>query len=280
VSRGGGDSIEELRSDMHATPRDSLVVVPTYNEAGNLHNLVSRILGLRRFDLLLVDDNSPDGTGRMANHLARAHEGRIRVLHRLGKFGLGTALVQGFEEALDLEYELIFQMDADLSHDPASLVHMRDALLDGADVVVGSRYTRGGSTTGWPASRQVLSQLAAAYTDVMLRLPLTDVTGGFRGYRRAALASLDLSRIASTGYAVQVELNYLCFLAGHRFAEVPIEFHGRTWGESKMSLAIILEALTSVASLRLRGMAPVPGHPAPSVRIPRWQTHSAKTEDR
>jgi dolichol-phosphate mannosyltransferase len=256
---------------MQGPSRDSLVVVPTYNEAGNLHNLVSRILCLRQFDVLLVDDNSPDGTGRMANNLARVHAGRIRVLHRLGKFGLGTALVQGFEEALDLEYELIFQMDADLSHEPASLLPMRDALLDGADVVVGSRYARGAATTGWPGSRQALSRLAAAYTDVMLGLPLTDVTGGFRGYRRQALASLDLSRIASTGYAVQVELNYLCFQAGHRFAEVPIEFHGRTWGESKMSLGIVLEALTSVAGLRLRGTARALRRPPPAVRIPRWQ---------
>lgn len=231
--------------------RSSLVVIPTYNEVQNLTPLVERVLEYEGFDVLVIDDSSPDGTGELADWLADQFRGRISVLHRAAKLGLGSAITTGLRHGLRFEYGYVFQMDADLSHDPCVLPAMRRA-LERADVVVGSRYVLGAATVRRARHRELLSRLASVYTGGVLGLPLSDPTGGYRGYRRQVLEALNLDQVASRGYAVQIELNYRCHQAGFRFEELPIAFREREWGRSKMSLGIVFEALFVVAALRLR----------------------------
>lgn len=231
--------------------RDSLVVIPTYNEAGNLTILIDRVLRHDQFDVLVVDDDSPDGTGAVADGLADEFPDRVHVLHRRGKLGLGSAIIEGLRQGLQAQYAYVFQMDADLSHDPALLPAMRGA-LERTDVVVGSRHVPGAAAFRRRSHRRLLTRLGSLYAGTLLGVPLTDVTGGYRGYRREVLEALDLDLIVSKGYAVQIELNHRCHQAGFRFLEMPITFHERAWGRSKMSLAIVFEALLVVASLRLR----------------------------
>lgn len=227
---------------------DSLVVIPTYNEARNLTVLVYRLLQHDGFDVLVVDDNSPDRTGIEAERLADQFPGRIRVIHRDAKLGLGSAVVTGLRHGLHGDYRYVFQMDADLSHDPAALPAMRH-VLERADVVVGSRYVSGAAVVRWPAHRRVLSRLGSLYASHLLRVPLTDLTGGYRGYRRDVLEALDLDRLTSRGYAVQIELNHRCHRAGFRLEELPITFAERSRGHSKMTLGIVVEALAVVTTL-------------------------------
>jgi dolichol-phosphate mannosyltransferase len=238
---------------MERARRDSLVVIPTYNEARNLTILVYRLLQHGGFDVVVIDDNSPDGTGSEADGLADQFPGRISVLHRTTKLGLGTALVEGFRHGLRGGYAYIFHMDADLSHDPASLPLMR-RVLERADIVVGSRYAPGAGTVRWPARRRLLSRLGSLYAGALLRVPLSDPTGGYRGYRRHVLESLDLDGLTSRGYAVQIELNHKCHRAGFRFEEVPITFSERARGRSKMTAGIVLEALLIVTALWLKAV--------------------------
>jgi dolichol-phosphate mannosyltransferase len=235
---------------MRASASDSLVVVPTYNEAENLEELVPRLLAHDGFDVFVVDDNSPDGTGLVAEALAHESAGRVTVVHRPCKRGLGPALSTGFRYALGKHYRYVFQMDADLSHDPIYLPEMKQA-LEAADVVIGSRYVPGGRVLGWPAWRQALSQLGSLYSRLLLGLPIRDPTGGFKGFRREALATIMPPRLLSRGFAVQVEVNYRCFQACLRVVELPTAFADRSRGRSKMSLGIALEALLLVARLRL-----------------------------
>lgn len=242
---------------MQSIPHDSLVLVPTYNEVENLEPLVTRVLQLPGFDLLVIDDNSPDGTGDLADRLAARWPDRLKILHCPGKQGLGRALLRGFRYALSTRYEHIFQMDADLSHDPGHLVEMRRTLERG-DVVIGSRYCSGGRVAGWSAWRQALSRLGSVYASLLLGLPLKDLTGGFKGFHRYVLEGVELNAIKSTGFAFQVEVNYLCSSRGFRILEVPITFIERVSGRSKMSRRIVLEALLVVAQLRLGGPAPAP----------------------
>ncbi|MCL4467111.1 MAG: polyprenol monophosphomannose synthase [Chloroflexi bacterium] len=220
----------------------SLVVVPTYNEAGNLPELVRRLAAVGPYDLLIVDDGSPDGTAAVGQRLAAEYPGQLAVLRRNAKEGLGPAYVAGFRWALSHGYDFIFQMDADLSHDPVTLGRLR-AALDGADLVVGSRYVPGGFTIGWPRRRRLLSQLGSLYARQLLGVPVRDVTGGFKGFRRRALASLDLERLGARGFGFQVEVTYRLHRNGYRVVEVPITFADRQVGVSKMSSAIIAEAL-------------------------------------
>ncbi len=236
--------------------RDSLVIIPTYNEAGNLRLLVSRILREGSFDILIVDDNSPDGTGEVAEKLAKRFTGRVIVLHRLGKLGLGTAYVDGFHYALETGYQWVFTMDADLSHDPSRLPILRHT-LDDADVVLGSRYMPGGGMLHWPFWRRALSQSGSAYARLMLGLPVRDLTGGFKGFRRQVLEALipDLDTIRSNGYAFQIEMTYHCSRHGFRIVEVPILFKDRLMGKSKMNWRIIAEALWIIWALRLSHMS-------------------------
>lgn len=245
----------------------SAAIVPTYNERENLSLLVPEVLEAdRELDVLVVDDGSPDGTGELAERLGR-ETGRVRVLHRTGKQGLGTAYVEGFRVALNLGYERIVQMDADLSHRPEDLPLLLRA-VEAADVVVGSRGVQGGRVENWSALRRLVSGGGSLYARTLLGLPIRDVTGGFKCFRREALEALDLTGIRSNGYGFQVEMNYLCHQADLRISEVPIVFPDRVVGDSKMSWPIFLEAAILVLKLRYRDVRATrgessAGEPAP-----------------
>lgn len=229
-----------------------VIVLPTYNEAENLPRLVSALFALDLpLRVLVVDDNSPDGTGEIAEALKAQHPGRLEVLHRARKGGLGPAYLAGFRRALAWGAEAVGEMDADFSHPPERLPVMWHTLQEGYDMVIGSRYVSGGSVDErWPFWRKALSAFGNFYARTILGLPIRDVTGGYRLYRRQALERLPLERVRSTGYVFQVELVYLAHLLGLRVAEVPIHFADRRWGESKMTLRIQLEAALRVWQLR------------------------------
>jgi dolichol-phosphate mannosyltransferase len=219
------------------------IILPTYNEAENLPKLVSALLSLP-LDLavLIVDDNSPDGTGRIAEELSTQHAGKITVLHRAGKLGLRSAYMDGFQKAFALGAEAVVQMDADFSHDPAVLREMAHR-ISSQDVVIGSRYIDGGSLDErWPVWRKALSAFGNFYARTILSSPVHDMTTGFRMWRRDALQAMPLDRIRSNGYIFLVEMTYVAFVMGFRMAEVPIHFADRRWGKSKMSFKIQLEA--------------------------------------
>jgi dolichol-phosphate mannosyltransferase len=230
----------------------ALVVIPTYNERDNLKTLVPAVLAQdRRLEVLIVDDASPDGTGAMAETLRRRSKGRVHVMHRAGKLGLGTAYVQGFQWGLLRGYGTLIQMDADWSHDPQYLPRFLKA-LEGVDVAVGTRYLGGRiSVVNWPISRLMLSSFANLYVRVITGLRLSDCTGGFKGWRRAVLEHIGLEKIHSDGYSFQVEMNYKAARLGARFAELPIIFIDRSTGSSKMSPRIIREAVWRVWAIRL-----------------------------
>jgi dolichol-phosphate mannosyltransferase len=232
-----------------------LVVIPTYNERANLARLVAQVLDVAsNVEVLVVDDGSPDGTGEIAEQLA-ASTGRVHVLHRAGKQGLGTAYLAGFRFALDRAFRYVAQMDADFSHRPQDFARLLRAAR-GADLVLGSRYVRGGRVVGWSLLRQLISRGGSAYARTVLGLPVRDCTGGFKVFHRRVLESLDLSSVRANGYAFQVEMTCLAHRAGFRILEVPITFPDRTEGQSKMSGAIIQEAARLV--WRLRRTVPVP----------------------
>lgn len=228
---------------------DCTVVIPTYNEAENIGHLLPQILVNPRFRVLVVDDGSPDGTGAIVRKLA-TDEPRLGLLSRAGKLGLGSAYLAGFRRALDEGADFIFEMDADFSHDPSYLPALLAAAEAGADLVLGSRYVKGGGTTDWGLGRQMISRGGNLYAGIILGLPIADATGGFRCYRRRVLSSLDLSRVRSNGYAFQIEMAYRARRAGFKLVEVPIIFPDRRVGQSKMSRRIVVEALINVWKLR------------------------------
>ncbi|CAA9536927.1 MAG: Dolichol-phosphate mannosyltransferase in lipid-linked oligosaccharide synthesis cluster [uncultured Thermomicrobiales bacterium] len=235
-----------------AAPRVT-VVVPTYNERPNLEELAARVLALGPdYALLVVDDGSPDGTGALADALAAANPGRVSVLHRPRKEGIGPAYLAGFARALAAGTPLVAQMDADLSHDPADLPRLVGA-AEGADLVVGSRYAPGGGTAGWSAWRRWLSRAGCAYARAVLGVEVADLTGGFKVWRRPALAGLDLGRIAADGYGFQIETTTRALRTGARVVEVPITFRERVAGRSKLSRRIVGEAAVLVWRLRAEG---------------------------
>lgn len=223
------------------------VVLPTYNEAENLPKLVSALFSLPLdLSLLVVDDNSPDGTGQVAEGLSREHPGRLKILHRAGKLGLRSAYLEGFAKAFETGADVVVQMDADFSHDPAVLVEMARR-IESCDVVIGSRYTKGGSLARrWPFWRKALSAFGNGYARTILHFPLRDVTTGYRMWKRRALEGIPLDRIRSNGYVFLVEMAYVAYLMGYDISEVPIHFSDRRWGKSKMSLRIQLEAAVRV----------------------------------
>ena len=228
-----------------------LVIIPTYNERENVERIVGDVLAQdARLHVLVVDDGSPDGTGAIADAIAARSEGRVHVLHRAGKLGLGTAYVAGFRWALARDYALVFEMDADFSHDPAHLPTFL-AAADGADLVLGSRYQFGKVTVvNWPIARLILSYAANVYARAVTGLPVFDATGGFKCFRRGVLAALDLDDVRSNGYAFQIEMSFRAWRRGFRIAEVPIVFVDRTEGQSKMSGRIVREAVWMVWRLR------------------------------
>lgn len=224
-----------------------VVVLPTYNEAENLPKLVSALFSLPLdLNILVVDDNSPDGTGGIADDLANEYRGRLHVLHRAGKTGLRSAYLEGFRKAFDLGADVVAQMDADFSHDPTVLTEMARR-IESCDVVIGSRYIKGGSLARrWSAWRKALSAFGNAYARTILGFPLRDVTTGYRMWRREALQAIPLDRIRSNGYIFLVEMAYIAYLKGYKIVEVPIHFADRRLGKSKMSLKIQLEAAVRV----------------------------------
>lgn len=231
-----------------------LVVMPTFNERDNLPRIVPRVLEQDpRLEILVVDDNSPDGTGRIAEQMA-AENPRVHVLHREGKQGLGKAYVAGFKWGLESDFELFFEMDADMSHPPGAIPEMIEASERHA-VVVGSRYVGGRvNVVNWPISRLIISLFGSLYARVITGLPIADCTGGFNCFRRAVLATLDLDLIEANGYAFQIELKFRAWKRGFGITEVPIVFTERTEGESKMSKSIVREAIWRVWRLRLLSM--------------------------
>jgi dolichol-phosphate mannosyltransferase len=235
-----------------AADRKVWLILPTYNEAQNLERLVGavreRLPESRR--VLVVDDSSPDGTGEIADRLAAAHED-VSVLHRRTKEGLGPAYLAGFRQALAASAELIIEMDADFSHDPAYLPQLLRAVED-ADLVIGSRYVPGGGVTEWGRLRRLISRGGSAYARIALGVPIRDLTGGFKCIRREVLEAIDLDTIYSRGYAFQVETTYRAIRAGFRVVEVPIVFRDRREGSSKMSKAIVAEAIWRVPAMRFR----------------------------
>jgi len=242
------------------------VVIPTYDERENLPTVVALArAALAGCDppvdgsVLVVDDASPDGTGELADELARAHDD-VHVHHRAGKGGLGGAYLAGFELALTGGADLIVEMDADLSHDPADLPRLIEAARHGADVVLGSRYVPGGGVEGWPLHRRLISRAGGRYAAAVLGLRLTDLTGGFKCFRAGALRALDGDLVHSRGYAFQIELTFHAARAGLEIVEVPIVFREREHGASKMTPAIAFEALWRVPLMRLGTVQPVPEH--------------------
>lgn len=229
---------------------DTTVVVPTYNERENIGALIPRILELPRFRVLVVDDNSPDGTAEVVGEMARC-EPRVGLLSRAGKQGLGTAYIAGFRRALAEGAQFIFEMDADFSHDPSYLPSLLAAAETHYDLVLGSRYVEGGGTANWGAMRQLISRGGNIYARLILGLPVMDATGGFRCYRRRVLEKIRLDQIRSNGYSFQIEMVYRTLQAGFRIGEAPIMFPDRRVGQSKMSRRIVLEALLTVWRLRL-----------------------------
>ncbi|HEX3928392.1 MAG TPA: polyprenol monophosphomannose synthase [Gemmatimonadales bacterium] len=234
-------------------PEQALVIVPTYNECENLPQIVPRILAEDpRFDILVVDDSSPDGTGELADQMATANP-RVHVLHRAAKQGLGRAYLAGFAWALEHSYTHVFEMDADLSHDPKYLIRLLDATAE-ADLVLGSRYEGGVNVINWPMSRLLLSWFANKYVRWVTGLPLTDATGGFKCFRREVLAAIPLDRVRSNGYAFQIEMSYRAARKGFRLKEVPIVFTDRAEGRSKMNGRIVREAIWMVPWLRMQAI--------------------------
>lgn len=232
----------------------TIVVVPTYNEADNIEKFVEAVLKQPvRVDLLIVDDNSPDGTGRLADTLAASPvvAGRVHVLHRTAKEGLGRAYLAGFAWAMEHGYESVVEMDADFSHDPLYLQSILEAAGE-ADVVIGSRYLNGISVINWPLHRILLSWAANRYVQTVTRLQVNDCTSGFRLYHRRVLEALDLGSVRSNGYSFQVEMTFRAQLAGFHIAEVPIIFTERRAGESKLSKGVIWESFVMPLKLRLR----------------------------
>jgi dolichol-phosphate mannosyltransferase len=230
----------------------TVVCLPTYNERENLPQVIDA-LEPYGVEVLVIDDNSPDGTGKLADQLA-AERDWVSVLHRARKEGLGPAYLAGFREALSRGAEYVLEMDADLSHDPAAVPRLIEACVNGADVALGSRYVEGGGTENWGLVRRIVSAGGSLYARVILGLAIRDLTGGFKCFRREVLERIDLDAVTSKGYAFQIELTYRAVRAGYTVVEVPIVFVDRTHGHSKMSRAIFLEAVMRVPLLRLRGL--------------------------
>ncbi len=230
----------------------ALVCLPTYNERENLERML-RALAPQGVRVLVIDDNSPDGTGALAEELARELD-FVSVLHRPHKEGLGPAYLAGFREALAGDAEYILEMDCDFSHSPDDVPRLVQACADGADIALGSRYVAGGGTENWGRGRRIVSAGGSLYARVLLGVGVRDLTGGFKCFRRATLERLDLDAIHSKGYAFQIELTYRALRAGFRVAEVPIVFVDRTHGTSKMSRTIFLEAVSRVPALRLAAL--------------------------
>ncbi|HET6228212.1 MAG TPA: polyprenol monophosphomannose synthase [Bacteroidia bacterium] len=230
---------------------DSLVIIPTYNEKENVEQMIHKVFSLQpAFDLLIVDDGSPDGTAAIVKSLMSQYPNRLFIEERKGKLGLGTAYMHGFKWALQRSYEYIFEMDCDFSHDPDDLIRLRQACVDGADVAIGSRYVKGGKVQNWPLGRILMSYFASVYVRTILWINVSDTTAGFKCYKRKVLERINFDSIKFIGYAFQIEMKYIAYKLGFKLVEVPITFKDRIIGNSKMSSGIFKEAIIGVLKMR------------------------------
>lgn len=235
----------------------NLVIIPTYNERENIEAMIHRVMGLRGgFDLLIIDDGSPDGTACEVRRLQGLYPERLRLIERAGKQGLGTAYIAGFRLALSEGYDCVAEMDCDFSHDPEDLERLFEAVSAGADVAIGSRYVKGGKVVGWPLSRLMISYGGSLYVRMVTWMPVHDTTAGFVCYSRHALERIDLDRVRMKGYGFQIEMKYTAWRLGLKLRELPITFTERRVGASKMSGGIFGEALLGVLRLRFRKIRP------------------------
>ncbi|GAB6278307.1 MAG: polyprenol monophosphomannose synthase [Lentimicrobium sp.] len=237
---------------------DSLVIIPTYNEKDNIERIIRKVFSLEpAFDVLIVEDNSPDGTGKIVKELMKEFPQRLFIEERSGKQGLGTAYIHGFKWALQRNYQYIFEMDADFSHNPNDLIRLRQAVAqNGADLAIGSRYITGVNVVNWPIERILMSYLASKYVRFITGIKVQDTTAGFICYRRNVLQTINLDQIKFTGYAFQIEMKYSAWKLGFKIVEIPIIFTDRTAGESKMSRGIFKEAALGVIKLRFKKILP------------------------
>ena len=228
-----------------------IVLIPTYNEKENISSIINTVLGFEsNYHVLVIDDGSPDGTADIVRSIIAENEGRVFIECRAGKLGLGTAYIHGFKWALKNNYDYIIEMDADFSHNPNDLDRLCAAIDDGADVAVGSRYVKGGSTENWPLDRKIYSQGGSAYTRIITGMPVKDPTAGFVCYRNAVLSSMNLDNIKFIGYAFQIEMKFASWRLGFKIKEVPIKFVDRKIGVSKMTKGIIKEAIFGVFNMQ------------------------------
>ena len=235
---------------------DCLVIIPTYNEKDNIERIIRKVFSIpKELDVLIVEDNSPDGTATIVKTLMTEFPGQLYIEERKGKLGLGTAYIHGFRWALKRDYEFIFEMDADFSHNPEDLLRLYDAARNkGGDLVIGSRYITGVNVVNWPMGRVLMSYVASIYVRFITRMKVMDTTAGFKCYTRKVLETIDLDNVRFTGYAFQIEMKYTAWKLGFTIVEVPIIFTDRTLGESKMSTGIFKEAVLGVLSLRWRSL--------------------------
>jgi dolichol-phosphate mannosyltransferase len=233
---------------------DSLVIIPTYNEKDNIPKMIRKVFSLEKnFDLLIIDDNSPDGTGILVKEMMQEFPDRLFILERKGKLGLGTAYIEGFKWALKKDYEFVFEMDADFSHNPNDLLSLYEACaVRNADLAIGSRYKSGVNVVNWPIGRVILSYYASAYVRFMTGMNIFDTTAGFKCYRRRVLQAIDFNKIKFKGYGFQIEMKFVTWKLGFNIEEVPIIFTDRKQGQSKMSGGIFSEALFGVIYLKMR----------------------------
>jgi dolichol-phosphate mannosyltransferase len=233
---------------------DSIVLIPTYNEKENIENIIRKVFSLEKeFDILIIDDGSPDGTAEIVESLITEFPERLFIEKRKGKLGLGTAYIHGFKWALQRDYEYVFEMDADFSHNPDDLIRLYESCANGADLSIGSRYVGGKiSVVNWPIGRVIMSYYASYYVRLITRMKIYDATAGFVCYRRELLKTMNLDKVKFVGYAFQIEMKYTTYKLGFKLNEVPIIFTDRVLGQSKMSMKIFKEAFFGVWSLRLR----------------------------
>jgi len=232
---------------------DSLVIIPTYNEKENVERMIHTVFKLEvPFDVLIIDDGSPDGTGAIVKKLLSTYSGRLFLIERSGKLGLGTAYIHGFKWALERSYSFIYEMDCDFSHNPDDLIRLREACLGGADLAIGSRYITGVNVVNWPMKRVLMSYYASAYVRLITGLPIRDTTAGFKCYRKEVLQTIPLDEVKFMGYAFQIEMKFTAWKCGFTIKEVPIIFYDRTEVESKMSGKIFKEAVWGVIQMKIK----------------------------
>ena len=233
---------------------DSLIIIPTFNEKENIENIIRKVFSLEKvFHILIIDDGSPDGTANIVKDLQDKFPDKLYIEERKGKLGLGTAYIHGFKWALSKEYQFIFEMDADFSHNPDDLINLYDSCnSSGADLSIGSRYVKGVNIVNWPMSRLLMSFFASKYVKLVTRMPINDATAGFKCYRRNVLETIDLNRIQFVGYAFQIEMKFKAWKYGFKITEVPVIFTDRTEGTSKMSGGIFFEAVLGVIQMKIK----------------------------